>query len=279
MNKISIPIVTHRLSPEFKAVYIVPLSDMQIGNPSFDEKVFLGYRDWILSRKNAFTIMPGDNLESPVIGNRASDVWDMRLTPKVARAKFKELIEPLAKAGKILGAVDGNHDDRVYKSTGHRPTEEVLRELGLPVEGKNSIYNPDAMVIRIIFGKDKNSGSHSGFAYSIYMTHGWGGARRTGAQVNKTEELAAVVPNADVYIIGHEHTLYASRYDSAWIPAAASALCCIEKRQVFLGGGTFCAFSRFQKKIQRRLPNLGSPRIRLEGVSGAKSHKDIHVSI
>ena len=278
-NQTLIPIVTHHLSSKYNKVYVIPLSDMQIGNPSFDEDLFLGYRDWILERDNAFTVLPGDNLETPVLGNKAADVWDMYLTPEKARKKLRELLKPLADAGRILGAVDGNHDIRTYQLTGHRITREILEELGCCVEGKNSIYDPEAIVVRLVFGKDTNSGSKSGFTYSIYMTHGWGGARRTGAHVNKTEELAAVVTNADVYMIGHEHTLYDSRWDSAVIPTSHSSTMCHEKRQVFVGAGTFCRYTRFQKRIQRRLPNLGSPRIRLEGVCGKKSHKDIHVSI
>ena len=277
ITKTDIPIVTHYLSPDYNAVYIIPLSDMQIGNPSFDEGAFLGYRNWILERPNAYTILPGDNLESPVTGNRASDYWDMALTPAKAKSKLKELLTPLAEVGRILGSVDGNHELRVYNMTGHRPIKEILEELGLPVEGKNSIYDPEVIVVRLVFGNDTNA--HGGFTYSIYLTPGWGGARRTGAHVNKTEELAAVVTNADAYVIGHEHTLYDSRWDSAYIPDSPKAITCKEKRQVFVGAGTFCRYSRFQKRIQRRLPNVGAPRIRLEGTCGHKSHKDIHVSI
>jgi len=274
-----IPLVTHYLSSEFKAIYIIPLSDEQIGDPGFYEELFLGYRSWILERPNAFALLPGDLFEQPVRGNRASDFWEVHLTPDKAKKKAKSLLKPLADAGRILGAVDGNHELRAYLATGHSPLKDVLDELGLPTEGDNSIYDPEALVIKVAFGTDKSHRANTKFTYKIYMTHGWGGARRTGAHVNKTEELAAVVTNADVYIIGHEHTLYDSRWDSAFIPDSPRALACKQTRQVFVGGGTFCKYTKFQKRIQRRLPNLGAPRIRLEGVSGHRAHKDIHVSI
>ena len=274
-----IPIVTHILSPEFQAVYIIPLSDEQIGDPGFYEELFLGYRNWILERPNAFVLLPGDLYEEPVVGNRASDFWEIHLTPKEAKKKAKKLLKPLADAGRILGAVSGNHEFRAYKATGHDPIYDTLSELGLPVEGKNSIYDPDAIVVRIAFGEDRSQRKGINFIYKIYMTHGWGGARRTGAHVNKTEEMAAVVTNADVYVIGHEHTLYDSRWDSAYIPGSLQATQCQAVRQVFVGGGTFCRYTKFQKRIQRRLPNLGAPRIRLEGISRHRTHKDIHCSI
>ena len=44
-----IPIVTHYLSPEFPAIYIIPLSDEQMGDPGFYEELFLGYRKGILA--------------------------------------------------------------------------------------------------------------------------------------------------------------------------------------------------------------------------------------
>jgi len=271
---IPIPIVTHRLSSQFKSIYIIPLSDMQIGNPGFNEKAFIGYRDWILEHENAFAIFPGDNRETPTMGNKASDYWDMALTPAQADKKCTELIRPLADAGRCLGFVDGNHEYRAYVATGESPNKKMVEALGLPIK----LWNQDSIVIRVAFGTDINK-KGSRFVYNIYMTHGWGGARRTGAQVNKTEELAAVVTNADVYVIGHEHTLYDSRWDSAFVPNSLSAKTCKKIRQVFVGAGTFCEYTKFQNRIQRRLPNIGAPRIRLEGVCGHKSHRDIHVSI
>jgi hypothetical protein len=277
-----IPIVTHILPAEFDAVYVVPLSDEQIGDPGFDEQLFVGYREWILERENAYCLFPGDMFENPMHGQKASNVFDMHLTPSKAMTKAKELIQPLADAGRILGAVDGNHEFRTMAISDYSPLERVLSECGLPTSGNESIYDPEAMVIRIAFGQNKSAGGpkdYRRFVYKIYMSHGWGGARRTGAHVNKTEELAAVVTNADVYIIGHEHTLYCSRWDSAVVPDNLRSTNCQQVRQLFIGGGTFCRYTKFQKRVQRRLPNLGAPRIRLEGVSGHRAHKDIHVGI
>lgn len=261
---IDIPKVTHKLAPDVECVYIIPLSDMQIGNPGFDEALFLGYRDWIMERPNAYTVLPGDIFEAPVVGNRASDFFEMALTPRGARKKAEKLLKPLADSGKILGAVAGNHDLRIYKSGGNEPIEMLLEKLGLKPSGKNGIYDPMAIVIQLDIGE---------LHYKLYMAHGWGGARKTGAHVNKTEELASVVTDADVYLLGHEHTLYASRWDSASIDNEE------QPRQLFVGCGTFCRYSRFQKSVQRRMPNLGSPRIRLEGPNGSRGYKDIHVSI
>jgi hypothetical protein len=277
-----IPIVTYTLDPKWESVYIIPLADEQIGDPGFYEELFLGYRKWILGRPNAFTLLVGDLYEQPVRNNKASDYWDIHLMPKEAVKKARELLKPLAEEGRILGGIDGNHEYRAYLATGESPMQNLLDKLGLPVEGKNSVYDPEALVVKIAFGEDKSHGkqpSYRHFIYKIYFSHGWGGARKTGGQVNKTEELAAVVTNADVYILGHEHTLFVTRWDSGFIPDSLSATECKPMRQVFVGAGTFCRYSKFQKRIQRRLPNLGAPRIRLEGISGHKSHKDCHVSI
>lgn len=274
-----IPIVAYRLSPDYQAVYIIPIADMQVGDLGFYEELFLGYRNWILERPNAYVLLLGDIFEQPVRGNKSSDYWGIHLTPDKAKRKVRELFQPLVDTGRILGAVDGNHEFRAYTMTGHSPLKDVLDELGLPTEGDNSLYDPEGLVVKITFGEDRSHRKGTGFLYKIYMTHGWGGARRTGAHVNKAEELAAVVTNADVYVLGHEHTLFDSRWDSAYIPDNFNAKQCIQTRQVFVGSGTFCRFTRFQKRIQRRLPNLGAPRIRLEGVSGHRGHRDIHVSI
>jgi hypothetical protein len=257
-----IPVVEYSMSENFPSIYIIPLSDTQIGSPSFDESLFQKYVDWILARPNAFTVLPGDIFEAPVLGNKASDFYNMGLTPRQAKNRAKKLFQPLADEGRILAAVAGNHDLRIAKLTDYDPVEILLDSLGLDT-GK--IYDPMCIVVKVNLGK--------GFSYKIYMAHGWGGARKTGAHVNKTEEMASVVTDADVYLLGHEHTLYVSRWDSVRIDGKGLT------RQVFVGCGTFCRYTRFQKGVQRRFPNLGSPRIRLEGYSGDKGHKDVHVSI
>ena len=89
----TIPIVTHQLSPDFPAVYVIPLADEQIGDPGFYEELFIGYRDWILERPNAFALLPGDLFEQPVRGNKASDYWNIHLTPDKAKKKAKELLK------------------------------------------------------------------------------------------------------------------------------------------------------------------------------------------
>lgn len=283
-----IRIVTHDLvsnfglPEEYNHIYIIPISDMQVGDPGFDQQMFLGYRDWILERPNAFVVLPGDNLNTPTKNNKASDMWDEALSPRKARERLRDLFRPLADAKRILGWVDGNHEHRLWVAGELTGSEWVMSEIRVPYE----YYDPDSLIIRVGFG----SPSYQKRAYfTVYITHGWGGARRSGGQVNKIEELQMVVPNADVYIAGHEHTLTYSRYDNAFIPDDPTSRFPVSKRQVFVGSGTFCHATKFQRRIQRRLPNLGSPRIRLEykqtshrieGVNHPISYvkKDIHVS-
>ncbi len=254
-------------------IYIVPIYDMQVGDSGFDEKLFLGYRDWILSKPNVFTYLGGDNLNCQVKGNKASEIWDEAFMPAKARKKLVELLKPLADDGRILGAIDGNHEYRVWVNTGESPTVSVLEKIGVPAEW----YDPDELIIRIAFKPTKD---RENIVFNIYAVHGWGGARKSGGHVNKIEELQLVVNNADVYTVGHEHSLTYTRGDVAYIPTSLLAPHPQLQRSVFVGCGTFCRLTKFQKRIQRRIPNIGAPRIRLgtKQRHGHRIEKDIHVS-
>ncbi len=263
----NIRIIKHHLSPEEQFIYIVPIADTHIGR-GFNEQTFLGYRDWILSKSNAFTVLIGDILDCPSIHAKNSEMWEQTLTPKKARDKAEELFKPLAP--RILGVVSGNHEERIRKETDIYVLQELLIKIGC----SEYIFDPQMLVVGITLGRNSSSGGNTPYRFNILLQHGWGGARRTGGQVNKAEELSAVVRNADVYLIAHEHNLFMSRYDSAEINNSADF--CTQFRQVFVGCGGFQDYSGFQKRIARRMPNIGAPRIRLEGKDG---RKDIHVDI
>ena len=42
--------------------YIIPIGDIHIGDPNFNERKFLDFRDWILQTPNTFVLLPGDVL-------------------------------------------------------------------------------------------------------------------------------------------------------------------------------------------------------------------------
>ena len=236
-----------------RCMYVIPIADPQIGEPEFQEETLLAYRDWILEHEEAYTGILGDMFSTYVINNKAVDFFRMKYNPKQCVEMAEDILKPIKK--RILWFQLGNHEWRAYQATGRTLMSELVKALGFKEE---RVLARTGVLINLKVGK---------IPYSIYSLHGWGGSRKTGGQLNKVEEMAGVVRNCDVYLQGHEHTLFASRWDGQ--EANNTSL-----RQLYVGCGTFCGYTDFQAGVARRMPNVGSPRVRLDG-----TRKDIHVSI
>jgi hypothetical protein len=270
---IPIRIIDYEFPTDWPCLYIVPIFDAQIGDPGFDQVALEGYRDWILEHENAMTVLGGDNLNTTTKHNRTDDLWESNLKPQQAINLGAKIFKPLK--NRILGVVDGNHEDRAFRDTGLSPTIEMLLKIGFSDPEIERIYDPRVLILRLRFGHNSSQGKR--WSYTGYLTHGWGGARKSGGQVNKSEEMGLVINNCDFYMIGHEHTLKANPVTVGYVPSTGNF--CQEQRQIYALCGGFCHYTRFQKKIARRLPDIGAPRIRLEGIQGHRGRKDIHISV
>ena len=239
--------------------HLIPIGDTHLGLKEFRDDKFLSYREWILKRENVVVYLLGDIFETPI--NRAitcdEPITPNGMTVSETVAYAYELFAPIR--DRIVAVVMGNHELRSARLSGGDALGTLVMKLGL-----EDVYDAEQVLVQLKVGKIK---------YSIVGTHGWGGARKTGGQVNKIEEMTNIVADADVYLTGHEHTLFLSRYDIDLVKQTNGAEI-VELRQMFLGCGCFVDYTRFQKRIARRKPNIGSPRIRFNG-----TRRDVHASI
>ncbi len=241
--------------PTTKA-YIIPMCDLHLGLNEFVLNQFLAYRRWIIANPYARVILVGDIFETPISRTRTQDepITPSGMTVPGTIDFGYELFMPIQE--RIDGVVEGNHELRSSMMTGGDALGTLMERMQL-----THVYDHDTLLLQHKIGD---------VVYRTMMQHGWGGARKTGGQMNKMEEMSNVVGDADIYCTGHEHTLFMSRWDKD----VARSGTVVELRQVYVGCGCFCKLTRFQKRIARRKPNIGSPRIRLNG-----SKRDVHVSI
>ena len=256
-------IVTKDLGLYTDSAYIVPLSDLHIG-AEFDEKKFLGYRQWILDRPNAYCIMNGDIVDMAT-KNSIGGVYDT-LRPKEQRKYAIEMLRPLAEAGKILGYVDGNHEYRAQKDTDEFFGETLCEILGIP-----DLYSPDGLFLFLNVGHDRSKGEKSRITYSLYMLHGWSGSRRVGGKANNLESMANSVV-ADIYIASHTHSKIAFSRRTLMPDTRTKSL--RWKKQLFVSAGSFLDWAGYAIKKGYNPSTLGSPRIRLDG-----TRHDAHCSL
>lgn len=256
-------VLKHDLGIDTETAYIIPLSDLHIG-ADFDESKFLGYRQWILDRPNAYCVINGDVLEMAV-KNSIGNTYDT-LRPKQQKELAIKYLQPLAEAGKILAYLDGNHEFRVSKDTDEYPGEYICQMLGIP-----SVYDPDGIFLFLSVGYDRRAGSKNRNVYTAFALHGWTGSRRIGGKANNLEDMAKSV-QADIYIASHTHQKFV--FPRRMVIPDARTKSLRYTKQVFVSAGSFLEWSGYSVRKGYNPASLGSPRIRLNG-----KKKDIHVSV
>lgn len=198
LSKGELGYVSWELSPKFKELVVVPISDVHMGNPLFSLKHFNYTIDFIKEHESAYTMLNGDMIEA-ITRTSIGDIFSQEDTPQVQAHKIAELLMPIK--DKILGMTTGNHEERIYKATGVDMSLEISDRLGVP-------YNPDGLIIKLSFGSGNSHNPNKPYVFKHYMTHGYGGARTTGAKVAKIERIMAWLSEPmDWITMSHDHTV------------------------------------------------------------------------
>jgi len=261
--------------PENGAVYIVPLGDFHIGAAEFTERAqekLRGYIRWILDRPNAFTFLMGDIMNCATVLSPGRPVEEVLGSTDQFELAIK-LLKPLAEKDRILGAILGNHEWQLVRTTGSRlnRTRELCAALSIPYCGADAFVTLDV--------SEDGIRNHRRL-YDFYFVHGYGGGRRRGYKVNNLAELEHNA-DADVYICGHVHDVVAFRKEKVFREKQKLQL----RKMLFVTSGSFLeTLSPLNEPdegyaAQKSMEPIciGAPRIRLE--ASHNRDRDIHVSI
>jgi len=186
----------HKLSSKYKELIIIPLSDIHYGNPMFSAHHLQRAIDLILSAPNHYTILNGDLCEV-ILKSSLGDVYSQQFAPQKQRDYIVDTFMPLAKAGRILGITQGNHEERIYREAGIDICADMARAWGCP-------YGAEEILLRVSFGGGNSRHEENPFTFYVHATHGYGGARTKGAKNVKVERQSHQV-HADVYLQSHDH--------------------------------------------------------------------------
>lgn len=185
------------LSENFKEIEIMALADWHWSDPQSDHDKIHADLDYIMSHDNCFCVLNGDLLNC-AIRSAVSDCY-AEITPMMELRICTDLFKPLTKAGKVLCAVPGNHENRHYRTNGIATTELMCRELGIV-----DCYSPTTALLFVRFGKTSGKTHNRKMAYTIHVSHGSGGGKKEGGKIQRLADMATIV-DADVYICGHTH--------------------------------------------------------------------------
>lgn len=187
-------------------VTIRHLADLHIGSPNCDVSMIKR-----LVAENVenhwFCFLGGDILDVGLKDSK-SDCYTQTMTVNDALNKAYKLLKPLADAGLILGAVQGNHEARLTRASGLDLTYQLMCRFGL-----EDLYNPHAVLAVLRVGKrrdalrktkKKQERRDIAFCYVVHLTHGHAGGTTPGGRSNALVKARLKI-DADVYLQGHTH--------------------------------------------------------------------------
>ena len=170
------------------------LGDWHIGDPLCDLVSVAEKLDEIREKPNAYCILGGD-LCDMALRDSIGDVHGAKLSPMGQVERVVSLIKPVRE--KVLCMVRGNHENRVYKSTGIDPLAFAASELGL-----SERYSDTSALLFVQFGHDIKHGGR--MQYTMYVTHGAGSGRKEGGKLQRLADLQNII-DCDIYCHNHTH--------------------------------------------------------------------------
>lgn len=182
--------------PYADSIEIHPMSDLHLGDMNCDYKSILDRIEHIKNTPNAYCILDGDLMDT-AISSSVSDTYGANLQPMEQLKHCVKLFEPIK--DKILAVLPGNHENRIYKSDGIDITELMCSQLGIHAK-----YSPTTALLFVRFGKTTKHNHGLPVRYTLFVTHGTGGGRKSGGKINRLSDLSNIV-DADIYVMGHTH--------------------------------------------------------------------------
>ena len=248
------PILTDKL----KELHLIPIGDTHVGDPGFDDKLFMDQVRQIQDDPNALCVLTGDMINN-ALKDSVSNVYDA-MRPSDEIRYFVKLMEPIK--DKLIGVINGNHCIRTDKHSDISPAEVIAAKLNTP-------YFGDEVFLKVSFGRTVPHNNQ--VYYGLFLYHGAGGGRLAGSKVNVVQRMTQVVL-ADIYIAGHTHQISAVP-QTIYVPDLRTNKV-NEQKMMCVSTGSY--LKRDGYPAQKGLPPmaLGSPTIVMSG-----KRKDVKVII
>lgn len=282
---------TIKTNPDLSHIYLIPLGDTHIG----DEAGVGGYKiiknrvvynsitvkfknmlDWIAGNPNVYTFLMGDIFDT-ALKNSKSDTYKSLYNLDDAKDYAVDLFRPLAKTGRLLGGIDGNHCDRLIREASNSLMKDLCIRLSLMSRTEVTYFDNMCAYLFLRVGnyKDSKNDIYRPYDYSVFLHHGRGGGRTSGAALNSVHLLAQMVP-ADVYVMGHVHKTISEK--ESYVERDMKNKKLNYRKRYYMISGCWLGWAGYAQKLAFPPPNVGVGRIRLNGEP--KEHGwDIHVSI
>lgn len=231
---------------------LVMISDAHAGADDFCEKSFIETIKYIQS-SDARLALNGDIIENATAGDKSpgSKLLDQAWRPTEQFKWVRSKLLPLAKAGKILWVIEGNHEQRSKRQALIDLSEILADSLDVP-------YLLHGGMVRLIAGREKYDGA---------VQHGTSGGKNVYMELDR---MCAMYPSAEFVALGHNHQLCHRAVGSVALDKRTNREVFKECHQIRTG--TYLSYANYARLMLVSPTKIGSPIIKF----GPKKHK-IHV--
>lgn len=234
---------------------IVLMGDEHMGSKFYDESTHDRNLEWCYKTKSPIILM-GDEMETATKTSVGAGVFEQN---EIVQGQLENLVKkykPFAEEGLILGNHIGNHEARVYNSSGVNLSKIASQMLKIPYLGVGAAH-----IIRV--GKQ---------SYTMYTTHGSSGARLPHTKIANTIKLANMI-DTDIYAQGHLHQL--SHHTQNYYKVNKSKKTVEESQKHYIITGSYLDhWGGYAQMMSMEPARKGSPKLKLSG-----DKKQIRVSL
>lgn len=263
--------------PNFDHIYLIPIGDFHTGDPSgfggsteegkYATKKFRDMVQYIKDKPYAYTFLMGDLFDS-VTKTSLGNVYKQEYNLMDAKDLLTEELRPIK--DKILGCIEGNHEERILKAVGDSPIKDLSKFLNIEYFPTWCAY----LYLSVGNYKDRKPDKYRPYVYTVYFHHLTGGGATIGGKFNRVKKLQLMVM-ADIYCGAHVHLKGVTKEKYIIPDIRGKSLTSIQ--QAYCLTGSFMGYADYSIKGMYEKPSTGAVRIRLNGepIKG----KDIHLSI
>ena len=185
-------------------IEIVAFGDIHLGNPNCKFNKFKEIVNYIKNTPNCYGIGMGDYIECILPKDKRFDPHtDIEVSDPVVSEYIDIIVKTLEPIkDKILCLLTGNHEYHIHSDGYCEPTKEICRRL---FGSEKGVYGGFSAFLKL---KVKPKTHRPSLVF--FLHHGWCAGRKTGSVVNNVEGLSQYW-DADVYLVGHSHKLWATR--------------------------------------------------------------------
>lgn len=243
--------------------YVLPIGDIHFGDRAFQKegrRKLKGNLDWLREHQaEAKGVLMGDVFN---IAGRLDKTSPYETNPKEVEEGI-DFFQPYADL--FIGAIRGNHENRLVNAYGIDPMSLFCKHLDIPYLGISAL-------LRIQVGRRPDNDWYWQ-SYYMYVHHTTGGGKSLGSALTRVEALDKILVGADVYAGGHNHQLATGVKNVYTVTPTGPRM----QKVHFVNCGSYLEWDGSYAEAGQYAPSkLGSPRIRFSGV---RDHHDVHISL